>query len=384
MRHNRPASLALTLFLLLTAAPLSSARALPQRREILVPRDVTFALELLSPISTETNKKDDKFECKVLSPVEYAGATVSGHLRKVKRAGKGKGKSEIDLSFDTITLADGRSGKFNAQVQEVNDVVNAADDGRADPEGTVKGKSRVKVSVKRAVIGAAVGGILGGIIAGPKGAAAGAAIGASVGVTTTLATEGPNLEFKSGTQFTVLTNAPTQRGGGGEQIASRTPPPAPSASYRTYSVAQFSLSVPDNWSEHQMSGVTVLAPEGSVGTYGGQQGYTHGAMIGVTPARGLGLRQATELIVGGLMRQGNYLKQQGDYTPGVVSGREWIAASLSGVWPAGGYVEATTVYTTTLPNGDLFYIISSAPQTDLSLYRPVFVSMVNSVRFNAQ
>lgn len=383
MTYNRFVCFALTLLVTFALPP--SVHARQQQGEVVIPKDLTFALELLSPISTETNKKDDKFECKILSPVEYASATVSGHLRKVKRAGKGKGKSEIDLSFDTITLADGRTGRFNAQVKEVNDVVNAAADGRADEEGTVKGKSRVKVSVKRALVGAAVGGILGGLIGGSQGAAAGMAIGASIGVTSTLAAEGPNLEFKSGTQFTVLTNAPTRRPKAGAQTtASRPAPPPPSATYRTYSGAQFSLSVPDNWREHPMGVGVALAPDGSVGTFGGEQGYTHGAMIGIAPAQGRGLRQATELLVGGMMRQGNYLKQQGDYLDGNISGRQWLAASLSGMWPAGGYVEATTVYTTTLSNGDLFFLITSSPETDLSLYRPVFQTMVNSVKFNGQ
>jgi hypothetical protein len=177
--------------------------------EVLVPKDATFALELLSPISTKTNKKGDKFECKVLSPVQYAGAVVSGHLRKVKNAGKGKGKSEIDMAFDTITLSDGRVAGFNAQVKEVNDVSNAANAGLADSEGTVVGKSRIKISVKRAVVGTLIGAAIGGAVAGPKGAVVGGLMGAGVAMTSTLATEGPNLEFMAGTQFTVTTNSPS-------------------------------------------------------------------------------------------------------------------------------------------------------------------------------
>lgn len=179
--------------------------------EVLLSKDETFALELLSPISTKTNKKNDKFECKVLSPVQYAGAIISGHLRKVKNSGKANGKSELDMAFDTITLTDGRIGDFNAQVREVNDVANASNTGLADSEGTVRGKSRIKISVKRAVKGALIGAAIGVIIAGPKGAIVGASIGAGAAVTTTLAMEGPELEFKSGTQFTVITNSPSHR-----------------------------------------------------------------------------------------------------------------------------------------------------------------------------
>lgn len=210
MRFEKAFKVCITLALFILASP---ARAFCQggADEVLVPKDTTFALELLSPISTQNNKKNDKFECKVLSPVQYAGAIVSGHLRKVKNAGKANGKSEIDMAFDTITLADGRVAGFNAQVKEINDVAHAANSGLADTEGTVKGKSRIKISVKRAVVGALLGAAIGGAIAGGNGAVAGAAIGAGIAVTSTLATEGPNLEFKAGTQFTVTTNSPSHR-----------------------------------------------------------------------------------------------------------------------------------------------------------------------------
>jgi hypothetical protein len=208
MRNATPMSIALIFFLLLLSP--GTVRSKPDG-EVLVEKDVTFALELLSPLSTQVSKKGDHFECKVLSPAQLAGSVVSGHIRKVKSSGKGKGKSEMDLAFDTITLTDGRKGGFNATVLEVNDVAHVGNEGVADNEGTVKGKSRVKIGVKRAVTGALIGAGIGAILGGGQGAVAGAAIGASVGVTSTLATEGPNLEFKTGTQFTVRTDSPSRR-----------------------------------------------------------------------------------------------------------------------------------------------------------------------------
>lgn len=206
--EKRPMAAAAFTFLILSLCVQTLGQSASS--EVLVPKDTTFALELLSPIDTNSNQKGDKFACKVLSPVEYAGAIVSGHLRKVKSSGKANKKSEIDLAFDTITFADGRVAGFNAQVKEVNDVKGAGDEGVADSEGVVKGKSRVRVGVKRAVTGALIGGGIGALIGGPKGAATGAVIGAGVGITTTLATEGPNLEFKAGTQFTVIVNSPSR------------------------------------------------------------------------------------------------------------------------------------------------------------------------------
>ena len=214
MRYTKPVSIALTFFFLILLP--GEVRSKPDG-EVLVEKDVTIALELLSPLSTKVSKKGDQFECKVLSPAKLAGSIVSGHIRKVKSSGKGKGKSEMDLAFDTITLTDGRMGRFNATVLEVNDVAHAGNEGVADNEGTVRGKSRVKIGVKRALTGALIGAGIGALLGGGKGAATGAAIGASVGVTSTLATEGPNLEFKTGTQFTVRTDSPSRRNAKGSR-----------------------------------------------------------------------------------------------------------------------------------------------------------------------
>ncbi|HJQ69043.1 MAG TPA: hypothetical protein VKA70_08725 [Blastocatellia bacterium] len=171
--------------------------------EIRIPGDMIFTLELLSPISTERNKKGDEFTCRVIAPREYANAIVTGHISKLKSGGKANKKSELALAFDSITMAE-RSGKFDAQVTEVFEAV-AGDKGRADEEGNVKGKSVRKRAVKIGVAGAVAGAIIGGLLGGGKGAAAGAAIGAGAGVASTLAVDAPNLEFAEGTQFNVRT-----------------------------------------------------------------------------------------------------------------------------------------------------------------------------------
>lgn len=208
-RSNIGLSLIAGLLLILSPSP--RAHAQTGRDKVRIPKDTELLVELLSPISAEANKKGDEFSCLVIGPEELRGATVSGRIEKAKRSGKGKGKSELVLKFTSITLEREGTLGLNAQIKEVYDAVNAGDSGQADPEGTVKGKSRVKIGVKRAVAGAIIGGIIGGAIAGPKGAAAGAAIGASAGVSSTLVTEGPNLEFKQGTRFLLLVNAPTRQ-----------------------------------------------------------------------------------------------------------------------------------------------------------------------------
>ena len=119
--------------------------------ELPIPPNLKLSVELLSQLSTATNKKGDKFSCKILTPADYAGAIVEGHIRNLKRSGKANKDSNIDLAFEKVTLSDGRSADFSATVVEVFDVVNAGSGGRADNEGTVRNKSTtVKTSVKRA------------------------------------------------------------------------------------------------------------------------------------------------------------------------------------------------------------------------------------------
>ncbi len=229
-----------------------------------IPSNLKLSVELLSPLSTATNKKGDKFSCKILTPAEYAGAIVEGHIRNLKRSGKANKDSNIDLAFEKVTLSDGRGADFSATVVEVFDVVNAGSGGRADNEGTVRNKSTtVKASVKRA--------------------AAGALIGAGIGVTTTLATKGPNLEFREGTQFTVVCNGPTRKKKEPTSTVSRTaensshpvadqptPPDPPSSSYRTYTAKLFSVNVPDNWHDYASETFVAFAPERGYVLYQGQ------------------------------------------------------------------------------------------------------------------
>jgi hypothetical protein len=141
----------------------------------------------------------------VIAPGPYNGAIVDGELTKVKASGKVKGKSEIAMGFKLITLPNGDVGKFDAQIREVYELRGAANQGQASDEGEVKAKSyRKRDAVK--VIGAGVlGAILGAALGGKEGAAIGGAIGAGLAAAGTLREKGPNLEFKDGTRFVVLT-----------------------------------------------------------------------------------------------------------------------------------------------------------------------------------
>jgi hypothetical protein len=404
-----------------------------EQGEIKVEQGMTFVLELLSPISTATNQKGDSFSCKVSDTGNYAGATVGGYIKSLKRSGKANKKSEMNLAFDSITMPDGRTGGFNAQIVEVYEVAATGSDGRADTEGTVKAKSRVKVSVKRAVAGALIGALIGGIIAGGQGAAAGAAIGASVGVTSVLATDGPDLEFKQGTQFKVLTNAPAHRDKNSRPAArtegarppvlespqapaavvttntsiqaaaappvqppsveiirppsiqpARPPTPrAPSTNLRSYAGGSlFRLNIPANWRESSDKSPVTLAPDGGYILYQGQLVLTHGMRIGVQSSQNQTLQQASELYVNSLMQSNAYLHQQSGSQKSIIAGREALVMAFTGESPVTKSLEVVTVYTTLLRNGDLFYVMTVAPQDQYRDYEGPFQNAIRNIQIN--
>lgn len=172
---------------------------------ILIPRDTIMRIELLSNLSTNTSQKGDRFQARVIEPKEYDGATIEGQVTDVKRPGKAKGNSELQLSFDTIRLADGRSAKLNAQVIEV--VSAGSDVGKVDPEGGVQGKDSTKNDVKKVGAATGIGAVIGAIAGGGIGAAVGATIGAGVGTASVLTQRGHDIRLSQGQQLRIRTNS---------------------------------------------------------------------------------------------------------------------------------------------------------------------------------
>jgi outer membrane lipoprotein SlyB len=377
--------------------------------ELLIPAKTKLSLQLLSPISTATSKKGDKFSCKILTPAEFAGAIAEGHVRSVKRSGKADKESKIDLAFDTLTLADGRFANFSATVIEVFDVVNAREQGRADNEGTIRNKSTtVKTSIKRAAVGALIGALVGGAVAGGQGAAVGAAIGASIGATTTLATKGADLEFRVGTEFTVETDGPSRRrttksvppmtgasNGSGTSTQpgsppalketadirnlAATPPAIPSSQSRLYVTQLFRTTIPENWREFSNNPVT-LGPEGSYGLNNGRPELTHGVIIGIAPWPSNDLKQASEQLATAVVKDNPHMQRQGNGSAAMVGGRAAMVNVFSGRGSQGN-IEVVTVHTVLLGGGRLFYMIAVAPEQEIDSYRDAFSRLVSSIEF---
>jgi hypothetical protein len=179
-----------------SASQRSAARFLP------IPRGTEIKIRLEDEIDSKKSRDGDRFRATVLSPRNYADATIEGRVAKINESGKLSGKTELALTFDRIRLRNGESGRMAAQVVKVygEDSVKEVDE-----EGNVKSGSKGKTTAVRTGGGAALGAIVGGIAGGGKGAAIGAAIGAGAGAASTAIQGSNKVKLDSGTEILIRT-----------------------------------------------------------------------------------------------------------------------------------------------------------------------------------
>src|SRR6185436_18938326 len=166
----------------------------------MIPNNTAIIATLDSPISTKTARDNNRFSMTVTSPSEYRGAVIQGTVNG-EGSGVVSGRANMSLSFDTISMRDGRTYTFAGIVDQVRlpngDVVSV------NNEGQIQDSSQTKTTAVRAGIGATLGAIIGAIAGGGKGAAIGAVVGGGAGAGTVVLQGRDNLELASGSQFSI-------------------------------------------------------------------------------------------------------------------------------------------------------------------------------------
>ena len=204
--HNR-LRMVLLVGLVLGLAPLSFAQTSPsmkrrtttRRPAPLVPIGTDLKVRLNDTLSSKDSRVGDRFTTTVIDPSRFDEARVTGHISSINKSGKVKGRTSMNLAFDSIELRDGRRGVLHGFVTRVY----GEGSGKADEEGGVESGSRTKQTVKRAGIGATVGAIVGGIAGGGKGAAIGLIIGGAGGAGSLAVQGSKELKIESGTEMLV-------------------------------------------------------------------------------------------------------------------------------------------------------------------------------------
>ena len=207
MQLNQSKLLLIVLVLLLAAPAIALGqrttkprlrRAAPRVVAPLVPIGTNLKVRLEDTLSSKDSRAGDKFTAYVLDPVRFNEATVRGHIRSIVKSGRIKGRTTMNLAFDSISLSDGRTGTLHGYVTRIY-----GDKGRTDEEGGVQSESRGRQTIKRSGIGAGAGAIIGAIAGGGKGAAIGLILGGAAGAGSVAINDGKELKLESGTEMLV-------------------------------------------------------------------------------------------------------------------------------------------------------------------------------------
>ncbi len=174
--------------------------------DFIVPNGQTVVAVLNDDVSTSTAREGDRIALTVRQPSNLDGATIEGRVTGVQRSGRVTGRSEMNITFDTIRLRNGSTYRFAGILESVRNaqgnVVNI------DNEGAVRDDNRTNTTVQRTAIGTAVGAIIGAIAGGGKGAAIGAIVGAGGGAGSVYVQGRDDLELLRGSELTIRSTGP--------------------------------------------------------------------------------------------------------------------------------------------------------------------------------
>ncbi|MCS6886354.1 MAG: M48 family metallopeptidase [Acidobacteriota bacterium] len=155
---------------------------------------------------------------------------------------------------------------------------------------------------------------------------------------------------------------------------------SPSSRMRTYRASLFRISVPQNWRELEDENSVTFAPEGGYARVGQQTAFSHCVIAGTVRTQSRDLEKATERFLDQLTEGNPKLRRQGRASYTAIDRREALMLQLSNRSEITAKDESVTLYTTLLPEGSLFYIITVVPTEEQPRYDRLFADIVDSVR----
>lgn len=185
--------------------------------EYIVPPGTKIPLSLINTISTKHSAEGDRVYLETSFPVLVdgrivvpVGSYVAGTVTQIKKPGRMKGRGELYVRFDSLTLPNGVTRDFRARIGGIDGQTSGELD---KSEGTVRSEGN-KAGDARSVGEAAGAGASIGVIAGSAaghtgmGAGIGAAAGAAAGLIGVLATRGPDAVLARGSTVEMVLDRP--------------------------------------------------------------------------------------------------------------------------------------------------------------------------------
>ncbi|MCH8948741.1 MAG: TrbI/VirB10 family protein [Candidatus Acidiferrales bacterium] len=179
-----------------------------------LPAGTRIPLVLENTINTKNARVGDRLYFQTIYPVVVnnrilipAGSYVRGSVTFTKRPGRIKGRGELHVRFEELTLPNGYTVDLQASLAGVgttgNEEVNRE-------EGGIKGEGSKGEDVRTVATTTSAGAGIGAIAGRGKGVAIGAGVGAAAGLAAILLTRGRELVLPRGTTVEIALDRPLE------------------------------------------------------------------------------------------------------------------------------------------------------------------------------
>jgi hypothetical protein len=205
--------------LAILALAVSLAGSAGEERQFTVAPGTKIPLSMINSVSTKHAAEGDRIYLETVFPILVdgrivipPGSYVAGTVTQVKRPGRIKGRGELYVRFDSLTLPNGVTRDFRARMGALDGRASEdldKDEGKLRSEGNKSGDAQRVGEV--AAAGASVGAISGSIAGRPgMGAGVGAAAGAAAGLVGVMLTRGPDAVLAKGTTLEMVLDRPLE------------------------------------------------------------------------------------------------------------------------------------------------------------------------------
>jgi hypothetical protein len=170
-------------------------------------------LSMINSVSTKHAAEGDRVYLETVFPILVdgrvvipPGSYVAGTITESRRPGRMKGRGELYVRFDSLTLPNGVTREFRSRIGSL--------DGRASEEldrgeGKIKGEGNKGGDVGTVASTTATGTMIGGLAGrSGMGAGIGAAAGAAAGLVGVLVSRGPDAVLAKGTTLEMVLDRP--------------------------------------------------------------------------------------------------------------------------------------------------------------------------------
>jgi len=174
-----------------------------------IPQGSHVLLKMVNSVTTRTAKPGDYVYMRTATPIVAGGQVVvpegtyvQGVVSQTRQSGRVKGRAELGIRIETMTLASGKVVQVNPHLNSVDagDTSQKVDSEHQIQQGSDTGRDAARIA-ETSGGGAALGGLTD---RSWKGAGIGAGAGAGVGLATVLLTRGREVTLHQGSTLDVV------------------------------------------------------------------------------------------------------------------------------------------------------------------------------------